>query len=93
MDIIEQIESGIDQSIAKKYRLQELANIEHSKGYTIICDRREAIRIAVSLVKPGDILLIAGKGHEDYQITGNKKHHFSDREEVIEALTTLDAGC
>ena len=90
MDIIEQIESGIEKSTTKKYRLQELANIDHGKGYTIIRDRREAIRIAVSLVKPGDILLIAGKGHEDYQIIGNKKHHFSDREEIMETLKIRD---
>jgi len=86
MAIIEQIEAGINHSLAKKYYLHELTRINHFKGYLIIADRREAIRIAVTLVQPGDVLLITGKGHEDYQIIGNQKHHFSDREEIREAL-------
>ncbi|MEK6649471.1 MAG: UDP-N-acetylmuramoyl-L-alanyl-D-glutamate--2,6-diaminopimelate ligase [Bacteroidota bacterium] len=48
-------------------------------------DRRAAIALAVSMARPGDVLLIAGKGHEDYQVVGREKRHFSDREEV-EAL-------
>jgi UDP-N-acetylmuramoyl-L-alanyl-D-glutamate--2,6-diaminopimelate ligase len=88
--IIEQIEAGIDQATARKYSSEELTATDQYKGYTIIGDRREAIRTAVSLVQPGDILLIAGKGHEDYQIIGNKKHHFNDREEVAEALKIRD---
>ena len=45
-------------------------------------DRREAIRTAAALSKRGDIILIAGKGHEDYQEIKGVKHHFSDLEEV-----------
>ena len=86
MAIIDQIEAGVDHSIAKKYHLQELTGINYFKGYLTIADRREAIRRAVSLVQPGDILLITGKGHEDYQIIGSQKYHFSDREEIREAL-------
>lgn len=52
-----------------------------------ICDRREAIRTAVALAQPGDVVLVAGKGHEDYQILGDKKIHFSDIEELREALS------
>ncbi len=84
--IIEHIEAGIDQSIAGKLYPQELDNSDQLKGYVIIADRRDAIRTAVNLVEPGDILFIAGKGHEDYQIIGKQKHHFSDREEVTAAL-------
>lgn len=84
--IIEQIEAGIDRSLAKKYCLPELTSMNHLKGYLTITDRREAIRAAVALVQPGDILLITGKGHEDYQIIGNKRYHFSDREEITKAL-------
>ena len=51
-----------------------------------ITDRRQAIRTAVALAKPGDVILIAGKGHEDYQIVGDVKHHFDDREEVRKAF-------
>jgi UDP-N-acetylmuramoyl-L-alanyl-D-glutamate--2,6-diaminopimelate ligase len=55
-------------------------------GYVVIPERREAIGFAVSILRPGDLLLIAGKGHEDYQILGTKKVHFDDREEVRLAL-------
>jgi len=48
-----------------------------------ISDRREAIRMASELAAPGDIILIAGKGHENYQIIGTEKHHFDDREEIM----------
>ena len=49
-------------------------------------DRRNALEIAVSLLRPGDALLVAGKGHEDYQIIGHEKHHFSDQEILKELL-------
>lgn len=51
-----------------------------------ITDRREAIRTATALARPGDVILVAGKGHEDYQIIGSERHHFDDREEVRAAL-------
>lgn len=54
-----------------------------------ITDRREAIRTAVRLAQPGDVVLIAGKGHEDYQEIQGVKHHFDDREEVAKALSEL----
>lgn len=47
-----------------------------------IADRREAIKTACALAKPGDVILIAGKGHEDYQEIKGVKHHFDDKEEV-----------
>ena len=49
-------------------------------------DRRAAIRIAVAEAVPGDVVLLAGKGHEDYQILGTTKIHFDDREEAAEAV-------
>jgi len=50
-----------------------------------VADRREAIRMACKMIaQPGDVVLIAGKGHEDYQIIKGVKHHFSDRETVLE---------
>ncbi len=54
-----------------------------------IVDRREAIRTAVALAAPGDVVLIAGKGHEDYQEIKGVKHHFDDREVVAEVLKSV----
>ncbi|MCR5819339.1 MAG: UDP-N-acetylmuramoyl-L-alanyl-D-glutamate--2,6-diaminopimelate ligase [Bacteroidaceae bacterium] len=51
-----------------------------------IADRREAIRTATMLAQPGDVILIAGKGHEDYQDVKGVKHHFDDHEVVREAF-------
>ena len=52
-------------------------------------DRREAIRAALAGARPGDVLVIAGKGHEDYQIVGTTKYHFDDREEVRNYLLPI----
>jgi len=60
-----------------------------AKGAEEIGDRRKAIETAIRSLKPGDVLLIAGKGHEDYQIIGTTKHHFSDHEVVAETLKDL----
>ena len=49
-------------------------------------DRREAIRRAFELASPGDCVLVAGKGHEDYQEIAGVRHHFSDREILTELL-------
>ncbi|NOQ22709.1 MAG: UDP-N-acetylmuramoyl-L-alanyl-D-glutamate--2,6-diaminopimelate ligase [Candidatus Aegiribacteria sp.] len=49
-------------------------------------DRRTAIRSAISVAEAGDVVIIAGKGHEDYQILGKKRIHFDDREEAAAAL-------
>lgn len=51
-----------------------------------VVDRRDAIRKAIDLAEPGDVVVIAGKGHEDYQIIGTTKHHMDDREMAREAL-------
>jgi UDP-N-acetylmuramoyl-L-alanyl-D-glutamate--2,6-diaminopimelate ligase len=51
-----------------------------------IADRREAIRTAVMLASPGDVILVTGKGHEPYQEIMGVKHHFDDREELRKAL-------
>ena len=54
-----------------------------------IGDRRQAIETAIAGLKSGDVLLIAGKGHEDYQIVGTTKHHFSDHEVVLQTLKRM----
>ena len=60
-------------------------------GFVTIPDRREAIEFAVTLLQPGDLLLVAGKGHEDYQIVGRERRHFDDREELRRALAGPEA--
>ena len=55
-----------------------------------ITNRREAIRTACMMARPGDIILIAGKGHEDYQEVKGVKHHFDDREVVREIFTAIN---
>ena len=54
----------------------------------IITDRRQAIRTACQLAQPGDVVLVAGKGHEDYQEINHVKHHFDDREQIAEVFST-----
>lgn len=54
-----------------------------------ITDRKEAIRTSIALANEGAIILVAGKGHEDYQIIGKTKHHFDDREVIREAFDEL----
>jgi UDP-N-acetylmuramoyl-L-alanyl-D-glutamate--2,6-diaminopimelate ligase len=62
------------------------------KPYLTIVDRRAAIRRAVEEARAGDIVVVAGKGHEDYQIVGTEKHHFDDREVALEALNEREGG-
>jgi UDP-N-acetylmuramoyl-L-alanyl-D-glutamate--2,6-diaminopimelate ligase len=69
-DIINDMLAGLDQRQMKKV--------------VAITDRREAIKTAVMLARKGDVILIAGKGHEDYQEIKGVKHHFDDREVVRE---------
>lgn len=57
-----------------------------SDNFTVIYDRAEAIKKAVSMLTKNDILMILGKGHETYQIIGKEKIHFSDKEEVLKNI-------
>ncbi len=59
---------------------------EQRKSVLSITDRREAIRTACMMAKPGDVILVAGKGHEDYQIVQGVKHHFDDHEVIRECF-------
>jgi len=68
--IIKDMEAGVEAKFKNK-----LISIEN---------RREAIKTAVMLARPGDIILVAGKGHENYQEVNGVKHHFDDREVIKE---------
>jgi UDP-N-acetylmuramoyl-L-alanyl-D-glutamate--2,6-diaminopimelate ligase len=73
-DILRDMEGGLDDTC----RVKTLS----------IADRREAIRTATMLASRGDVILIAGKGHEDYQEIKGVKYHFDDREIVKEIFNT-----
>lgn len=63
-------------------------DVEGRKKTLSIVDRREAIRTAAALAASGDVILVAGKGHEDYQEINGVKHHFDDREVVKEVFAS-----
>jgi UDP-N-acetylmuramoyl-L-alanyl-D-glutamate--2,6-diaminopimelate ligase len=75
LKIIAEVEAGVKETAAP---------------YKVISDRREAIHFAIKEAKPGDVIIIAGKGHETYQIIGSDKFHFDDREVAKEALDALE---
>ena len=87
--IIAAIEGGIDANVMKKISPEEIRSAGAGKAYIVVADRREAIGMAVGLAGPDDIVLIAGKGHEDYQILGTKILPFDDRTVAREALDRL----
>ncbi len=76
--ILAEVQPGIVES--------GLAALDGERGYVVEPDRRKAIAAAVSLARPGDVVLVAGKGHETYQIIGAERLPFDDREEVRAAL-------
>lgn len=87
--IIDEILAGIRPLGIREYLPNELPAGFDGKGYVTVESRREAIRLAARCAREGDILLLAGKGHEDYQIIGKEKHHFDDREEAAAAFGDL----
>jgi UDP-N-acetylmuramoyl-L-alanyl-D-glutamate--2,6-diaminopimelate ligase len=86
LEIIAEVEGGTRTTSRKRYEISPLSRAWEEPGYAVIPDRREAIREAIGAARRGDMVLIAGKGHEDYQILGTQKIHFDDREEAAAAL-------
>lgn len=68
-----------------------MAGVREGARCLRIADRAQAIRTAVMLARPNDIILVAGKGHETYQIVGREKRHFDDREELAAAFREMKA--
>lgn len=77
MDIINDIKTGIDKTDGK---------------YIIVPDRKDAIRWCIENAQTGDIIVLAGKGHEDYQEIKGVKHHLDEREVIAEILSEKDNG-
>lgn len=86
--IIAEVRAGILPLGLREYTPPDLSAAAAEKGFVTVESRREAIRLAARVAGEGDIVLIAGKGHEDYQIIGREKHHFDDREEAALAFRT-----
>jgi UDP-N-acetylmuramyl tripeptide synthase len=87
--IIDDIVSGIQSEKIRRLAVSALAAGGRADGYLVSADRKEAIRLGLMACRPGDMLLIAGKGHETYQILGKLKVLFDDRAETIAALSEL----
>jgi UDP-N-acetylmuramoyl-L-alanyl-D-glutamate--2,6-diaminopimelate ligase len=83
-DIIQDIIPGLEKGELRRMSPAKARTGE--RGYLVEADRAAAIALAVSLAKPGDTVLIAGKGHENYQEQNGKKAHFDDLEEARKAL-------
>lgn len=66
--------------------IDDVLNGMSSNNYEVIIDRKEAIKRAIEIAQKDDIILIAGKGHENYQIIGKEKTHFDDKEVALEFL-------
>jgi UDP-N-acetylmuramoyl-L-alanyl-D-glutamate--2,6-diaminopimelate ligase len=92
LSIIREIERGISKDSVKKLLPEELENSTNEKSYTVIPERRTAIETAVALAVMSDIVLIAGKGHENYQIIGDRRIAFDDKLVAKEALTAKQHG-
>jgi UDP-N-acetylmuramoyl-L-alanyl-D-glutamate--2,6-diaminopimelate ligase len=84
--IMAEIEDGIQKAGLKRLGGD---STQTERGYWVQEDRRTAIRIALQAAQRGDLVLIAGKGHEDYQILGTKKIRFDDREVAREELSQI----
>ena len=88
--ILEEIRPGVQRPGMEEMSEEECLAGDQ-KGYIVIPERREAIDFAVRALQPEDLLLLAGKGHEDYQVVGSRRFHFDDREELRQALDRREA--
>jgi UDP-N-acetylmuramoyl-L-alanyl-D-glutamate--2,6-diaminopimelate ligase len=88
--ILQEIETGMQKTGISKLE-PDAAELNGVHGYEVEADRRKAIGLALSWAQAGDVVVIAGKGHEDYQILGAQKIHFDDREVAREILSSQAA--
>jgi UDP-N-acetylmuramoyl-L-alanyl-D-glutamate--2,6-diaminopimelate ligase len=94
--ILADVETGVRQVGIAKLDAARLGagmtGTAERRGYYVEADRRAAIHLALAIAGAGDTVLIAGKGHEDYQILGKTKIHFDDRQVAREAIAALANG-
>jgi UDP-N-acetylmuramoyl-L-alanyl-D-glutamate--2,6-diaminopimelate ligase len=92
--IIDQILPGVRQTNGLEYSTIDLKTGFKEKGYAVEPDRRRAIELGILASRPEDAVIIAGKGHETYQILGTSVVAFDDREEARKVLSALNrSGC
>lgn len=89
MEIISQILTGIKQNKIHRYESTETSLLLDKKGYVVEPDRKKAIHLGINIAKAGDVVLIAGKGHETYQLIGKDSFPFDDRQEARFALSHI----
>ncbi len=92
LDIIKDITDGVTRNKIDRYDPLELTCHFNGRGYVTEPDRKRAIELGISASRPGDTVLIAGKGHENYQIKGVMKIQFDDRQEAKLALSSINSA-
>ena len=88
--IIEEILQGTRKVCRQEYTSTDLLNAYDDKGFVVEPDRKTAIRLGITAARPGDTVLIAGKGHETYQLIGPKVLDFDDRKEAEKVVSEIN---
>jgi UDP-N-acetylmuramyl-tripeptide synthetase len=89
LQIIAQVEAGVRQVCTRRLTADALARGWQEKAYLVEADRRSAIAAAIGAARANDAVLIAGKGHETYQILADETIHFDDREVARQVLASM----
>ncbi|MCH7599343.1 MAG: UDP-N-acetylmuramoyl-L-alanyl-D-glutamate--2,6-diaminopimelate ligase [Myxococcales bacterium] len=84
--------NDVEKGLGQLDRVEPEALDASERSYAVVSDRREAIACAMSIARPEDTVILAGKGHEDYQIIGSTKLPFDDREEARSALSKWETA-
>jgi UDP-N-acetylmuramoyl-L-alanyl-D-glutamate--2,6-diaminopimelate ligase len=88
--ILRDIEAGITRAELTALAPERLC--DGRRGYVVEKDRRRALALSLEIGRPGDIVVVAGKGHEDYQIVGTERRPFDDRAEIRALLRARHGG-
>ncbi|MFO7716764.1 MAG: UDP-N-acetylmuramoyl-L-alanyl-D-glutamate--2,6-diaminopimelate ligase, partial [Desulfosarcina sp.] len=86
-----QVEAGVRSVCTRRLAADSLAAGWQGKGYLVESDRQRAIAAAIGAARANDAVLIAGKGHETYQILADGRIHFDDREVARQVLAAMNA--